>query len=137
MKRYLLFMLLAVVASVNVAFAQRSNSKEYVEVLYFHGKQRCATCRAIEANTKEVIDKEFANELKQGKVKFRVIDISTNEGEKIADVYKVTWSSLFVNKWKNGKEMRIDLTQMGFQNARTNSAEFKSQLKKRITQSLK
>ena len=27
--------------------------KEKVEVLYFHGKQRCATCKAIESNAKE------------------------------------------------------------------------------------
>lgn len=25
--------------------------KDHVEVLYFHGKQRCATCIAIESNT--------------------------------------------------------------------------------------
>lgn len=31
-----------------------------VEVLYFHGKQRCATCIAIERNTREVLEKEFA-----------------------------------------------------------------------------
>lgn len=27
-----------------------------VQVLYFHGKQRCATCTAIERLTREVID---------------------------------------------------------------------------------
>lgn len=31
-----------------------------VEVLCFHGKQRCATCIAIERNTREVLEKEFA-----------------------------------------------------------------------------
>lgn len=28
-----------------------SDGKDRVEVLYFHGKQRCATCKAIESNT--------------------------------------------------------------------------------------
>ena len=27
-----------------------------VQILYFHGKQRCATCTAIERLTREVID---------------------------------------------------------------------------------
>jgi hypothetical protein len=30
-----------------------------VEVLYFHGKQRCATCIAIEKGTQEVMEKRF------------------------------------------------------------------------------
>lgn len=30
--------------------------KDHVEVLYFHGKQRCITCAAIEKNTKETVE---------------------------------------------------------------------------------
>ena len=50
--------------------------KDHVEVLYFHGKQRCATCMAIEKNAKEVVEVQFANELKNGTLVFRTIDIS-------------------------------------------------------------
>ena len=77
----------------------KSPEKDRVEVIYFHGKQRCATCMAIEKNAKEVVNTLFANELKNGTVIFKTVDISTPEGEKIADKYEVTWSSLFVNKW--------------------------------------
>ena len=86
--------------------AAKSPEKDRVEVIYFHGKQRCATCMAIEKNAKEVINTLFANEMKNGTVVFKTVDISTPEGEKIADKYEVTWSSLFVNKWKDGKESR-------------------------------
>ena len=37
--------------------------KEKVEVLYFHGKQRCATCKAIESNAKEAVEARFADDL--------------------------------------------------------------------------
>ena len=57
----------------------------YVEVLYFHGKQRCVTCKAIESCTREVIDEQFNAQVKEGKVRFRAIDISTPDGEKLAD----------------------------------------------------
>lgn len=87
-----------------------SPEKDRVEVIYFHGKQRCATCMAIEKNAKEVANTLFANELKNGIVVFKTVDISTPEGEKIADKYEVTWSSLFVNKWNDGKEIRNNLT---------------------------
>ena len=35
--------------------------KDGVEVLYFHGKQRCATCVAIERETTAVIERRFAD----------------------------------------------------------------------------
>lgn len=39
----------------------------YVEVLYFHGKQRCVTCKAIESCTREVIDEQLTLKSKRGK----------------------------------------------------------------------
>ena len=79
----------------------------------------------------------FANELKNGTVVFKTVDISTPEGEKIADKYEVTWSSLFVNKWKDGKERRNNLTEFSFGNARNNPDRFKKGLADSVRQSLK
>ena len=115
----------------------KSTQKDRVEVIYFHGKQRCATCMAIEKNTREVINSLFAKELKNGKVVFKIVDISTPEGEKIADRYEVTWSSLFVNKWKGGKEIRNNMTEFAFGNARKNPDAFKKGLANKIHQSRK
>lgn len=42
----------------------RENTKDRIEVLYFHGKQRCATCMAIEQRTRETLEGQFADELK-------------------------------------------------------------------------
>ena len=36
-------------------------AKDYVEVIYFHGKQRCVTCRSIEENTKELLANNLNN----------------------------------------------------------------------------
>lgn len=57
-------------ASTDVEQAQQLEQKDHVEVLYFHGKQRCATCMAIEKNAKEVVEVQFANELKNGTLVF-------------------------------------------------------------------
>ena len=115
----------------------KSPDTDRVEVIYFHGKQRCATCMAIEKYTNEVVNTLFANELENGTVVFKTVDISTPEGEKIADKYEVTWSSLFVNKWKGGEESRNNLTEFGFGNARKNPDGFKKGLADKIRQSLK
>ena len=59
---------------------------------------------AIEKNAKEAVEAEFADELKNGTLVFRTIDISEPKNEVIAEKYEVTWSSLFISKWKAGKE---------------------------------
>ena len=141
MKRILLA-LLAIIAltscgnnqSANVRGITKTNQKEYIEILYFHGKQRCVTCNAIERLTKEVVDKDFAEQLKSGKVVFKVIDISTKEGEKMADKYEVTWSSLFINKWKEGKEARNNMTDFGFSYAKASPEVFKAGVKKKMAE---
>lgn len=110
--------------------------RDHVEVIYFHGKQRCATCIAIEKNAREVVSTRFADEVKDGKIVFRTVDISTPEGEVLADKYQVTWSSLFVNGWKDGKETRDNLTETGFRNIRNNLDAFKKILSDKIRQAL-
>lgn len=108
------------------------NTKDRIEVLYFHGKQRCATCMAIEQRTLETLEEQFADDLKNGSLVFRVIDISQPENEALADKYQVTWSSLFVCRWKAGRETPENLTEFAFGNARTAPDTFKAGLAARI-----
>lgn len=103
MKRTVLLMALSLVLVAcggGKSKAQKSNdqenTKDRIEVLYFHGKQRCATCMAIEQRMKETLEEQFAGELKDGTLVSRVIDISQPENEALADKYQVTWSSLYL-----------------------------------------
>ena len=143
MKKIILMSLVTLMCFAGAVNAQtkkvvkKVQDKTVVEVLYFHSKQRCPTCIAIGDNSKDVVSKEFAQQVKAGQVKFKEIDISTAEGEKIGDKYRVTWSSLFVNQLKNGKEKRNDMTSFGFENARNNTQAFRTGLKNKINQLLK
>ena len=73
-----------------------------VQVLYFHGKQRCATCTAIERLTREVIDS-----IGSEKVVLRIIDIAENEA--LADRYQAGWSALILDR--NGRIITHDAAQ--------------------------
>lgn len=106
--------------------------QDRVEILCFHAKQRCATCLAIEKNVREVVENEFADGLKNGTVVFRTIDISEKENKEIAGKYEVTWSSLFVCRWKDGKETYENLTEYAFMNARTAPEKFRNGLAEKI-----
>lgn len=123
--------------TAEVEQTQPQKTKDHVEILYFHGKQRCATCMAIEKHTQETIEEQFANELKNGMVVFKTIDISKAENEKTAQKYEVTWSSLFICNWKSGKETYENLTGYAFANARKNPEVFKSEITNKVRTSLK
>ena len=117
--------------------ATTDSKKDVVEVLYFHGKQRCITCKSIEKHTKDVLTAYFADQVKNGKIVFRVIDISQPANEKIAEKYEVTWSSLFINKWKGGKEKVNNMTEFGISYAKSSPDVFKAGVKKKIEELLK
>lgn len=108
-----------------------------VEVLYFHGKQRCATCMAIEKNARNAVNTQLASGLKNGKVVFKTIDISQKENQKLAEKYQVTWSSLFVVGHNNGKETAKNLTLFAFKQARKDPEGFKKGLVQTVKNLLK
>ena len=129
MKRFL-FLTIACLFSI-CGMAQIA-ADTYVEVLYFHGKQRCMTCKSIEEQTKELLTGSLAEAVKTGQIVYRTVDISDKEGEKIADQYEVTWSSLFVNRWKDGQEQRNNMTEFAFSKATSDPEGFKAGLKEKI-----
>ena len=110
-----------------------AKQKAAVEIIYFHGKQRCKTCIAIEKETKALVEGELVELVKKGKVKFRIVDFSTDEGKKIASKYRVTFSSLFVVTPKGAE----DLTRFAFANARSNAEGFRKELKDKVVKTIK
>lgn len=132
MKKILLMVIMWV-----IALAASAQTNDCVEVIYFHGKQRCPTCMAIEKHAREVVEHDFASQKKLGKVKFMVIDINSAEGRKIAKDYRVSYSSLFLNSRRGGKQSRTDITRFAFKNARNHTDVFKKEIAHKINELLK
>ena len=144
--RKLFCLLIATLVFISCGNGSKKKTGEYkaeeiqsnrIEVLYFHGAQRCITCRAIETNTVALLDGLYSNEKADGKIIYKVIDISKKENEAIADKYEVTWSSLFVNGWKDGKENVNNMTEFSFSNAKNTPDKFKEGIKSKIDELLK
>ncbi len=123
-------------AKTTTQTSENETMENGVEVLYFHGKQRCVTCNAIERLTHEVIEENFAKELKNGTIVFHVIDISQPENEAIADKYEVAFSSLFVTKWINGVSIKTNMTDFAFSYAKNQPEAFKKGLKEELDEVL-
>lgn len=81
-----------------------------VNVYYFHGKQRCKTCMAVEKVTKETIEKAYAD---NKNVRYVEINTEDKANAKLVEKYQITWNALIIEKGDN----HIDLTKEGFANA--------------------
>lgn len=135
MKRLLVLLFVATLSltmGLTVHAQTKNSSASVVEVLYFHGKVRCNGCKAVGKYSKEVVDKNFARQQKAGKVKFREVDFSTKEGEKVADHYHISFSGLVLAKKKNGKETYQDLSRFALMTAGSDSQKFKQELTAKI-----
>lgn len=137
--KYLLLALLMVFpfAVTQAQTKKAAAPKPVVEVLYFHGPQRCKTCVALQQAAKEVVEKQFAAQAKAGSVKFREIDLASKEGEKLGDKYEVAWSSLVIVRKQGKKEKVADMTDEGFRYAVKDKAKIQALIRNKINEFLK
>jgi hypothetical protein len=87
--------------------------KAKVMVYYFHSKQRCKTCLAIQNLAAETIAANFSQ---NEDVKFLELDFSEKANEAISEKYEVAGSSLVVVSG----EAHTNLTELAFANALRN-----------------
>ncbi len=132
MKRIILIALTLVITSM--VFGQKATK---LQVVYFHAKYRCATCISIEENTKKTLNTYFASQLKDGTIKFQVLDVSDKKNEKLAEKYEASGSSLFLTKVNGTKETTTDFTNYAFSYSHNQADKFIAGLKAEIEKNLK
>ena len=103
-----------------------------LQVYYFHFTKRCATCNAVENETKVALEMYYADQVKEGNVAFTSLNLEEEDGKKMAEQLKVSGQTLLLVK---GEQM-VNLTNEGFMNARTNSGKFHEILKSNIDKML-
>lgn len=95
---------------------------DVVEVIDFHSTHRCITCMAIEKTSKKVVEESFFDELKAGKVIFRVLNIDDPENKEIVEKHEIYGSSLVLIIHRGDEKSTEDLTQFAFMNIRNEEA---------------
>ena len=95
-----------------------------IEIMYFYGKQRCVTCRAIEQVAVELTQNELREAIASGQVHFRAIDWTQETA--LAERYEVAWSSLIIDC--NGEI--TNLTEKAFTYARQQPDKLKEEILK-------
>ena len=76
-----------------------------VVVYYFHGNVRCTTCKKIEKYSREAVEHYFPNELKNGKLVFRTMNVEEAANHHYIQDYQLFSKSLVVSLEKQGKEV--------------------------------
>lgn len=109
-----------------------TNSDAAVEVFIFHAAQRCATCKAIDVVVADVLENDFSDDVKAGKIVFRDVDGSKQENRELLTKYEIYSTSLVLDA--DGKV--TNLTNDAFQYARSNPDKLKEILRAAISKAL-
>ncbi len=92
-------------ASESVSKPQKKELGNIV-AYYFHGKFRCGKCKKIEQYSREAITKYFGKELKNGSLRFTVLNTDLPENEHFIQDYQLVTRSLVIAEFKDGKQIR-------------------------------
>ena len=80
---------------------------------------------------------DFAKEIKDGTIKFFVLNTDDKANAKIISKFEINAQALYLVTFTNGKAIHNDFTEFAFSNSLSNPAKFKSGLKQEILQALK
>ena len=101
---------------------------EDVQVYYFHNTKRCATCNAVEDETRVALEMFYDEKMKAGTIDFTSLNLEEEEGKTMAEALQVSGQTLLIVKG----ETHINLTNEGFMNARANPTKFHELIKTQI-----
>ena len=96
---------------------------ESVQVFYFHNTRRCASCQAVEKESKKIVE-----ELYNDKVAFSAYNLEEKDGKEMAGELGVSGQTLLIVSG----DTRINITNEGFLNARSDPGKLKQIMKEKI-----
>ncbi len=93
--------------SSEVAVSGKSSPQlpQKVVVYYFHGTARCPTCRKFESFSNEAFQEAFAEELKNGRLEWCVVNVDKPGNKHYVSDYQLYSKSIVIVKIQNGKQI--------------------------------
>ena len=79
--------------------------EDKVIAYYFHNTIRCATCMRIESYSQHAVEAGFRQELKNGKLEWRVVNMQSPENRHFIKDFDLHTSSLVIVRFRNGKQL--------------------------------
>jgi hypothetical protein len=88
----------------NKTLEKKSQRERKLIVYYFHTNFRCHSCITIEKLTRQAVNEGFADQLKNGRIEFKEINVEEAGNEHFVDDYKLYTKSVILSDVKDGKE---------------------------------
>lgn len=103
-------------------------SNEEVKVYYSHMTRRCATCKAVEAQSRKAVKSLYPEKYEAGKISFTAFNVEKDKNQDLANKIGVNSQKLLIV----GGEQKIDITRQGFMYARSKPEKLKSIIKEKV-----
>jgi hypothetical protein len=94
------------VAGTDQGVAAPMSTPSQLVVYYFHGNARCPSCYKLEQYAKEALEQNFANELKSGKIVFKIINIDQAGNDHFVTDYQLYTKSVVLSLVRDGKQVK-------------------------------
>ena len=101
-KRFLVSIILMALLAISTTMVFGDDAK--IIAYYFHGNARCPTCHKMEQYTKETIEQNFKDELTNGLLVVKAVNVEEKENEHFVNDYQLYTKSLVISKIEDGKE---------------------------------
>ncbi len=112
-------------------------AKPKVEVYYFHPNERCPIDQSIEENLRKLMQTSYAKEMRDGTIRFRVVNTDDKANQKFAGGFDINAQALYILSQDDGKEVRNNLTEFAFAYGLSNVEKFKAGIREEIDNALK
>lgn len=109
LKKHVVFLLLiaAFCTLLAVSHAVATDKPDHViKLMYFHRRFRCPACEVIQNGIDEALRDHFAEQVKNGAVTWRVINLDDKGNEHYPETYDFFYNTLIVAEERNGKDIR-------------------------------
>jgi len=93
------------VSSDRPAPSQPQTGETKVVAYYFHVNVRCATCRAIESYSREVIEQKFGGDIAKGRLQFKLVNVQPPENRHFIKDYQIFTKSLVLVRFEKGRQV--------------------------------
>jgi hypothetical protein len=84
--------------------ATESTRADRLIVYYLHGNIRCTTCRSIESQTVDAVKTGFADELRDGRIELKTVNVEEPANRHFVGDYKLVTRSVVLSRIADGKE---------------------------------
>ncbi|MFC2151754.1 nitrophenyl compound nitroreductase subunit ArsF family protein [Bacteroidota bacterium] len=101
---------------------------EKIEVFYFHYSRRCATCIAVEDETKKILEDLYGEQMKNELVSFKAINLDESDSEVLVIKLEISGQTLLIV----AGDKKENITTDAFMNAKTNPEKLKQIIKSKI-----